>query len=59
MQNRIDYYKILGVSNNSTKNEIRAAFVEKIKKIHPDKKYPFKFPKIQRIVEKIQMKWLF
>ncbi|ESO86749.1 hypothetical protein LOTGIDRAFT_88834, partial [Lottia gigantea] len=32
-----DYYKILGVGRRATTTEIRNAFIEKSKKLHPDK----------------------
>jgi len=32
-----DYYKILGVSHNSTLSEIRRAYRKKVKELHPDK----------------------
>ena len=31
------YYKILGISSNSTKQQIKAAYHKKIKALHPDK----------------------
>ena len=31
-----DYYTILGVSENSSKQEINKAFKEKVRKYHPD-----------------------
>ena len=32
-----NYYKILGVNHNSTRDEIKSAFREKAKELHPDK----------------------
>lgn len=36
----IDYYKLLGVSRHSTEEEIRIAYHELVKRIHPDKFSP-------------------
>ena len=32
----LNYYKILGVSNNASKNEIKSAYRQKVKLYHPD-----------------------
>src|ERR1017187_1366997 len=37
MNNKKDYYKILGIERNASEEEIKSAYKELIKKYHPDK----------------------
>lgn len=46
-----DYYKILGVSNNSTLSEIKRKYRQLMHEIHPDKGGDFDTEKLSQIQE--------
>lgn len=51
----LDYYKILGITRNATKEEIKKAHISKVQQYHPDKHIGASEEEIQQLSEKFRI----